>query len=145
MVWLNNLLVLVETGKRFASGHVAQIENIMKGYIGKAEQYIASVGFINQHYIHDNYRKTLIVNIISKCPSLQTITDLATLSTLLFGRDDGLTLFLKKGSESSRPELDTVFNLVLQSQFWTKQIFLDLGIQASRYQVLKMRYEIRDE
>ena len=145
MVWLNNLLVLVETGKKFASEHAVQIEHIMKGYIGIAEQYIASVGFINQHYIHDSYRKALIVNIISKCPSLQAITDLAALSTLLFGREDGLTQFLKKGSESSRPYLHTVFNLVLQSQYWTEEIFLGLGIEVSRYQISRMRYTIREE
>ncbi len=132
----NRELIINEFNKK----HQTAIENIINGYIKEIIEFGSGRDLL-KGYPRDTYRKKLLHNIIDKSIHLQKIPNVEALAKFLFGKDTGIETFLSKykDNDQTKPRLDTVFRILLNSRAWTVGQFNKYHIQISENTLSRLK------
>ena len=129
----------------FTSEHEKQIEEIIGNHIVQLLDFRKGRKLLESY--RPSYRLDLLRNIVDRCSILQKVRYKYELANLLLGDFDFSTNFLKphKDMDQSKPHLEEVFQIIINSFRWSKKTFSDLGISVTDSELRIFKFIINKE
>ncbi|KKN55254.1 hypothetical protein LCGC14_0584220, partial [marine sediment metagenome] len=132
----------------FSLEHAAQIYQIFNDYSDQLAEFKVYNNLLKGYEkdFGNSYRLLMIRGLLDRSKPLRQLLGrtIDGFTEVVFGKKKGGLARAFNFKDDSRPEHETLFDIIYRSYGWTEKTFLDFGITISRAELNKLRTDVRE-